>query len=254
MRSRKSSQTSSHKAQQAIAGLVQSTVARIIGSGLIVIGIFSFLNSFFTVSTVECRIDQRSCPDELLGYMEHFKGLPIFGRDYSQVLQEHFYPLPILLTDTEKYLPNTVILHFTTQPLAYQLSIGDRKLTVSTGGLVFENPELTAPIAITVHSPFEQMTVSETQMQPAVHTCLISLVEQLQAANLPPAKVSWVDKDIITLIMDGEQQTIFLDCENPSSQVAKLSLLVSSPEYQDTRTSIREVDMRFDLPVLRMQQ
>jgi hypothetical protein len=54
--------------------------------------------------------------------------------------------------------------------------------------------------------------------------------------------------------MDGEEQVVLLDCVDIEMQVAKLSILLRASEYQEKRTTIKEIDMRFELPVLRMLQ
>ncbi len=221
---------------------------------IVVIGAIFWLQQFFQVSQVACVLDGRSCPENLTTYTTNFHGLPIFGYDYTTVLETTPFPLPILLTQVKKELPNKLHLEFSMQPLAYQLTTPERKLTISEAGRVFEESNLAAPIEVAVIPPLEQILASETQVQTNVHDCIKNLAKALTVHNLLQSKVSWVDKDTITLIMNGEQQTAILDCTNPAVAVRKLAVIVSSPEYQEKKATIKEIDVRFDLPVLRIQQ
>lgn len=254
MRSRKNSPTSSQTASRALTGAAQSWLAKVIGVGLLLFGVSSFFIQFFQVSQIDCLLDEKPCPPELISYTDYFKGQPMFGTDYSQILTEHSYPLPILLQDVQKQLPNKLELHFTTQPLSYLLTSGERRLVISTTGKISEDPNLTAPVSIAVQPGLDQILETEHQVKASIHSCLNTFAEALTDSLLRQAKVSWVDKDTITLIMNGEQQTVFLDCEDPRTAINKLIFILAAPEFQEKKATIKEIDVRFDLPVLRMQQ
>lgn len=254
MRSRKNLPTSSQTASSALTGAAQSWLAKAIGLGLLVFGVSNFFIQFFQVSQINCLVDEKPCPAELLSYTDYFKGQPMFGTDYSQILTQHSYPLPILLRDVQKQLPNKLELHFTAQPLSYLLTSGERRLVVSATGQIFEDPNLTAPVSIALQPDLDQILEAEHQVKATIHSCLNTFAEALTDPIVRLSKVSWVDKDTITLIMNGEQQTVFLDCEDPSAAINKLKFILAAPEFQEKKATIKEIDVRFDLPVLRMQQ
>lgn len=254
MRSPRNSQTSKYKLQQAQQSVRSSVLAQLIGIGLLLSGVFTLIQFVFQVKTVICRLDDQSCPIELQQYADQVVGRSMFGVDYSEVLAQQEYPLPTQLSSVKKQLPHQLELAFASQPLEYKLLVGEQVYSVSKTGALFTQTDLPAPITITVSQDFSQLTESEDQLQPSIHTCLHTLAQGLNTPSLKQSQLTWLDKDTITLIMNGEQQTIFLDCENPSTQLHDLQRILTSPEFQEKSADIKEIDMRFELPVLRMQQ
>ncbi len=254
MRLRKNSQTSNQKIPAGVVAVLASPLTKLVGMLICLsIGVY-FISRLFSVFTVRCTLDGQPCPAELSSYAEHFVGQPLFGVDYGHVLQTTPYSVPLNINTIQKQLPNTLYVDFHIPPVAYQLQSGERSISVTDTGAAFENPALTAPLTIyTTVAPEELMTPNQT-LQPTIHACITTLQTSLTRYNFKRGKLSWVDKDTITLIMDGEQQIIFLDCAAIGTQVAKLSLLLSSTEYREKQATVKEIDMRFDLPVLRMQQ
>jgi hypothetical protein len=258
MRSQRTSQTNKYKLDrtglalgQLASGIGQSFLGRLIGAGLLLSGAASLIGIIFQVKETSCLLDSKSCPPELSAYTQNLVGQSMFGVDYAAVLSQFEYPLPLKLTKTEKYLPNRAVLQFETQALAYKLKSGDQVLTVSEVGQVFSDPNLQAPLTIALTPALETILVDQTHLKPELHSCLQELSSAFAKAKIPPGELSWLDKDTITLIMNGEQQTVFLDCEKPSQQLHNLTLILAAPEFQEKSETIKEIDLRFELPVLR---
>jgi hypothetical protein len=254
MRLRKNSQTNN---QKAVAFLTASLRSPIVWLCFLLVSLVFFIagiGHFFRVQTIICTLDQQPCPTELHGYAGHLQGLPIFGYEYAQILNSKPYSLPLTIATVHKQLPSTILVDFHIPTLEYQIQSPDRKLSVTKSGTAYESPDLTAAFIVTTNLGADQFISAEKKIYQHIHSCISSLQTQLQQTNLLNTKVSWVDKDTITLIMDGEEQVVLLDCVDIEMQVAKLSILLRASEYQEKRTTIKEIDMRFELPVLRMLQ
>ena len=210
--------------------------------------------NFFQIKQINCTLDAQACPDSVATALTVLEGKSLFLTDYSEILREKGLPLPITLHDVEKQLPQTISLAFKTQPLAYQLKTNDGMVAVSEAGLPFKENTIPAPITVELQPALGDILATPTQVRTDVHEPLKALSQALQTSKLRLSKITWVDKDTIILTMDKEQQTALLDTQDPQAAIAKLQLIVDSQEYQAVAENVREIDLRFNLPVLRMKQ
>lgn len=215
---------------------------------------FKIILNIFTIRQIDCILDKQSCPQNLQEQLEVLKGKSLFATDYANILHQSGLPLPVTLESVDKELPTTVSLEFVTQPLAYQLETSSGKFSISQSGIPFKETTVTVPITITLTPSLETILENPSLLKSNVHQPLLLLAQALQTEKMEISKVTWVDKDTITLIMDGEPQTVILDSHNPAAAVGKLKRIIASTEYRSVAQTVREIDLRFDLPVLRMQQ
>jgi hypothetical protein len=235
---------------------LQTRVTFLIVGLLILLAVYELkvVLNFVTVKHINCELDSQKCPASVVDALKILEGKSLFLTDYSEILREQGLPLPITLKTITKELPQTLNLTFVTQPLAYQLFTNEGMISVSESGLPFKENTIPAPVTIELTPPLASILASPTEVQPAVHQPLTALSHTLQESKVAVKKITWVDKDTIILIMNEEQQTAVLDVQDPQAAVRKLELIAVSPEYQAVEKNVREIDLRFNLPVLRMKQ
>lgn len=213
-----------------------------------------FLIKFFSIKEISCQLDGKECPASVQQAVSVLKGKSLFATDYQEILREQSLPLPITLQSIKKHLPQRIELAFSTQTLAYQLLTSEGTVAVTATGIPFKENATQAATSIELKPTYSDVLASPEQIKPEVHEPLQKLANALQTTQLAVEKVSWVDKDTIILIMKSEQHTALLDASDPEAAIKKLQLILNSAEYQAVAPKVKEIDLRFTLPVLRMRQ
>lgn len=225
---------------------------------IILIGVAIFAGkmviSSFSVKNIECQLDQQTCPESLTNSLTVLHGKPLFFTNYQSILQEQRVPLPVTLTQVKKHLPNTLNLEFSSQNLAYMIQTNEGTIAVSTTGVLFKDTTVLPPTTIEVKPELSSVLDPNHAIQAPIHTAFLELVTTLEKSDLPVKHISWVDKDTINLIMNDGQLNAVVDQKNPRVAIEKLELIIKSQEYQAVQENVQEIDLRFDLPVLRMRQ
>lgn len=242
--------TTAHKSN--FRTIIRAIVA-VVGLG-IVIGVIYFIGTFFRVKTVKCTLDNEVCPEALQSSLNVLQNQSLFFVDLQKAATKNGIPVPATLTKLKKQLPHTVSVEFSSETLLYQLQTDQGMVAISSSGTVFHDIAERPPITIEVKPPLNQLITADGHLLPDMHQGLVAVVENLGKYQLPISHITWVDKDSILLIMNEGQLTGIIDSKSPNTELEKLQTILQSDQYQKVASTVKEIDVRFKLPVLRMKQ
>jgi len=151
------------------------------------------------------------------------------------------------------YLPNIVELNFTKNPLVYSIQLNAAEVYVVSEngvvGILSVPPDL--PI-IKVQTAVALFPNSDLILEPRLHIFFLSFIAY-QATNTQLATDLTLQEDFAELrSVDGVH--IFVPYENPEKKLWQLQQILQSQTLTNQNEPLREIDLRFDLPVLRTQQ
>lgn len=226
----------------------------LIGIGLLVV-INQLIANYFKVKQILCFVqNQQACSPQLISALEQsLLGQPMFFKDYLPVLvSSGKLTEPVSLVYVTKRLPDTLELGFQQELPLYIINYNNQQAVVSTSGRLFQHAVATASNYFIINS---QSDLSLNGMiQPDIHHTLSSLVTTLQELDLAVKDITWVDKSTIRLSMDERAVEAVIDSEHPKQELHKLAVIMKSREYQEFTEPVKEIDLRFTMPVLRTQQ
>lgn len=219
-----------------------------------IVGASFGLKKFFTVHTIECTLlSGGACPPELLQSLSVLQGQNMFFEDYTKkLLTSETLHQPVSVVSIKKYFPQTVIVILQQEPPAYVITHNGSPTVVSKSGRIF-NHQMDSSGLIPVEIP-DSVINTEGFIDSQIHQVILTLIDTSSQMHFPLTKIAWVDKSTIKLSMENSSEVFILDSEHPIEQLNKLSLVLKSGEYKDVKEPKVELDLRFTMPVLRIQE
>ncbi len=229
----------------------------------IFIGILSLLNRVFVIRTIGCQLSDRTpCSQEIYEQFTHLRNRSVFFLDLQSYVTQSLTPLyPVSLAEYHIFLPDRLEMVLDVETPLYQLVVtptellnqspkNNQMLIVSQRGLVFDfdhQPHHSLPI---VYLPHTSMT-EQQKPQSQVHQILENIIQLTKQLDLNLEQIKWHDELTIELKLNHHQEIFMIDSLETNKQLQQLSVLINAPEYQTISQHKQEVDLRFELPVLR---
>lgn len=215
--------------------------------------VFVLTKSFLSVKTIECHItSDEACSQDLIQALEGIRGKSMFFTNYEKMLdQSQLSKQPVTLTTIQKKFPDTVMLTFKYEPAEYVVIQPSGTNVISETGKAFAGDYDTTGL-LPIQS--DQDLISDTgYIDTEVHHTILAILTTVEELKLPLTHVYWVDKSTIRLSMENREEGFIVDSESPRLQLYTLSLVLKSNEYRDVSEKKSELDLRFNMPVLRTQ-
>ncbi len=197
------------------------------------------------IDTIDCRILETNCSPEIYEKLESLKGKSLFLVNFEKTLNENgFNSETILLQDYQKKFPGTVVLRFTEEKVSYQLEFEDSTLFISEFGNILQNNQDVQDLP---------KVNWNSQLSNEVHLEISKILKSLSETDLKIEKITRKNsKEIIIIIRD--HPPIIIDDETIDKKLAILDTLLKSREIEEYEEPIKEIDLRYNLPVLRTTQ
>lgn len=205
------------------------------------------------VTAIECLVEGVSCPKELHQEAGTLKYSSFFFTDFKKKLLENQSGGSIyILESLTKKFPGTLILQFKQEHIEYLLESSEQKNYIGKSGVVL--PQQPNDLEITTFNwRDEKQILTQNMVDEGYHSLFLSIARSLQKLTTKNHKISWISDSEIILEIPGEPLYIF-DRETIETQVKKVGTIIHARELDEIEESILEIDMRFDLPVLRISQ
>lgn len=217
---------------------------------LLVVTTILFL--FFTpVLHVKCTIGNNDCPPELQQKIAVLKGSSFFFGNFEKKLEQNRFSESIYILETiKKIFPNTVWVTLKQEQVAYTLTINGQKNFIGKSGVIVPSSETNDMHFVQFDWNTEKSIVSENTVSANYHQKILNVAQILKEKPIENARFSWNSDQEIQLFIPNQPIFIF-DTDTIETQVKKVDTIINAKELEEIAEPILEVDMRFDLPVLR---
>lgn len=206
--------------------------------------------TFAKVSHVECRMDGKNCPQELLEKISVLRGTSFFFGNFEDKLSKNKSTnLVYILESVKKKFPNTLDLFFKQEQVRYSLLILDKKEYIGESGIVLPS-EQDATKTMSVDWKSEEPIIQNTKVIGKYHTKFLTISQIFNQKSIENAHFIWNSDQEILLNLPNQPVLIF-DIETIETQIKKIDTIINARELEEIEGPILEIDMRFDLPVLR---
>lgn len=202
-----------------------------------------FLGSLFKINTINCTISQKNCSPEIYKKLEIFKGKSIFFVDFDKELSaDNSNFETILLENYKKYFPGTVNLNFSEEKVLYELNLGNEHYFISEFGNILGN-----------NQGINNLTKVNLANNQEKHSKIAEIINISNKNKFQVESIDWNnDEEIIIKILDNPK--LIFDIQSINTKINSIGLLLNSREIKEYKEPIKEIDLRFDLPVLRTSQ
>lgn len=213
-----------------------------------------FSLKFFTLNSVSCYLeDKDSCGQDLTTTLDKtLLQQSLFFTDFETVLtSEPLASLPYTLVSYQKKLPNQIQVTFVEETLQYFLRTTDgQRLAVGTEGSIVNLAQNDGQLPeIQINKTHEELSANK-KLNPEIHNALAALLNSLYKYQLSFQNIEWNSANEIEFSLKTGQKVI-LAAENPQHSIEKLQLILDSAEIKTIEEPINEIDLRFEMPVLR---
>ncbi|NCO11932.1 MAG: hypothetical protein COZ34_01810 [Candidatus Pacebacteria bacterium CG_4_10_14_3_um_filter_34_15] len=209
------------------------------------ITLFFSLVFAFKINVINCRVSKNNCSQELYQKLEILKGKSLFFVNLDRELTNNEISTEtILLQNYQKRFPGTISLEFSEEKVAYQLNLEENQLFISEFGNILPNNQNVVDLP----------TVSwNSKQSQESHTKILKILNSVNGTDLIIEKITRInDKEIVINIKNNPP--LIIDEDSIDSKVAILVTLLNSREIKEYGKPIKEIDLRFNLPVLRTAQ
>jgi hypothetical protein len=222
-------------------------------AGISSIFIVLLLQFVFRVRHIECQIAHTACPPDLDQQVQVIKNQSLFFAHLDELITNATTVSPVTLVSIEKTLPNRVLLNFSEEKLAYILKTSDDKLYLvyQSGKIQLTETTDQAPL-LSVFFPSSQY-ITNAHLEPDIHQKILILFELLYKHAIPIQNSSWQEPHSILLTLTNGIK-VYVDPDSSSRGIKALAAVLAAPETNDLKNTIEEIDVRFNLPVLRTRQ
>lgn len=204
------------------------------------------------VTNINCQIEGLSCPEDLLQNLADLKGSSFFFTNFEKKLTNNQNRDTVyILTSVKKEFPSTINLNFTQEKIEYELIVENESKYIGISGKNL--PHKNNDIKLSIIWQKEDNIFEKNKVNSKYHNIFINVSKNLEKVT--------VDKIILNLISDSEiimeiqgQPTYIFDIETIETQTKKVDTIIKARELEEIEEPILEIDMRFDLPVLRTRQ
>lgn len=218
---------------------------------LLILIIFIFL-LFNRVTKIECNVINSNCSEELISRTNKLKGSSFFFSDFETKLANDDNQKTIYILDSiNKTFPNTIVLNFVQEQIDYELIFNQQKNFIGDSGKII--PQESNSTVTSIEWKNEYQVVNENKVDQKYHQIFLTLADYFNNASLDKAVIYWEnDSEIVVEI--HEQPRFVFDIETIQTQVKKIDTIIKARELEEIEEPILEIDMRFNLPVLRTRQ
>lgn len=219
---------------------------------IIFCGIF-FLSSLllFRIQTVTCQIETHPCPPEINQALLPLQGRLLF---LSSAYLSQYLPALEPQYQLENYdlkLPSTLLLNFKKQPPIYQVrrqTSQEVKVLSQAGEIMSQEPKAHLPTLILASSVWDTFLMTNPPNL-GIHQKLDKVVTTLPSFTASIQGLYLIDtQTIVTYLSDGKVAILSLD-DFPTG-LERLELVLRNLTIQP-QPEVREIDVRFQFPVLR---
>ncbi len=226
--------------------------------GLLSLLLIAIVLSLPRIKKLECLVDNQQDDDfcsQLLFlenkslFFTNFEKTPLFQQVLVNDLGQVFLPVNI-----QKRLPSTLLITLSKEDPLYRISFEDKTFLVNSMDFLAEDSQQFAVPNIQLSQDYAGC-IDDKKLDPALNIRINELTKALKSAGLSFDEIIF-DKQNSSLQINGFK-FIFSDDENLAFLVSRINLILSDAKSVESQIpddkKLKEIDMRFDLPIVRFE-
>ncbi|GIK83802.1 MAG: hypothetical protein BroJett025_04240 [Patescibacteria group bacterium] len=209
--------------------------------------------AFTPISAVECSVDSTACPQDLQNTADSLKNKSFFFSNFEkELLKQQPTGLVYILESVSKKFPGTIQLTFKQEQVKYALLVAGEKKEVGDTGITLPAQSNETKIVI-IEWKHDAVVLADNAVITEYHKIFLPVAETLSKSVVEHHRLIWNSDTEILLELEGQPLFIF-DKQSIQTQIKKVDTIITAREIDEIEEPILEIDMRFDLPVLRTRQ
>ncbi len=212
---------------------------------------------FYKVSSVSCSLEKMGevtkCPEQLSNQINVLKGKSFFFTNFTDKISKLEETNSIyLLKSIDKKLSGEIQVTLEQETIIYLLDLENETYLLGNSGKVLpQQASETVPKIIWQNN---QPILENNQVNPKYHTVLKNFTQSLSNQQIDkPINLYWTSDSEIILEIESKPDFIF-DIQTLETNIKKIGTILEAREIDEIEAPIQEIDMRFELPVLRTTQ
>lgn len=206
----------------------------------------------FKVSSVYCFVEHANCPPELLAAVRELRGQRLLLVNFEDQVQATIASFPtVRLTSISKVLPGSLYIGLEPQKIEYVLNEpkAQESLIITEDGIALNStPHPDWPIIYAHESLFQEIK-AKGKIGSGVHHDLIAALVALESLNWTVTSIYLPEWETLQVLAEKQPSILFATKQLPTQVQRAKDLVGSLPA--DEATQVKEIDLRFKLPVLR---
>lgn len=209
------------------------------------------------VQSVTCSMDTTPCSEEVAVLLTGFKGKSFFFYDFKKETSADDNPLSFEIVEIKRELPSTIHVTIKTEQPLYTLisADGSTKQAISSSGKMLPTTREIQGILVQVPDK-NNMTINPI-MHALISDIIVTITPEYSLEKLEyisPTEIKIYNKDLPVLIVGDPIPTYALQhLGEIMYTIDNTQLSTSSAELSIPNPSIKELDLRFTMPVLRTE-
>ncbi len=194
-----------------------------------------------------------NCDPEVERSLAALTGKSLIFSDTKAMAESLLQSQPLTVTKVSKDLLGKVEISLAAHTPKYILKTADESMFV-----VFENGQtkqlFTLPEQLQLFSAFFSSTdrITDGYLQKETHFLLDQLTTALQKTELQPQYITWKEEHSLEIQLE-KGPLVFLDPTKLQHSITTIVAILASPELTSLKP-VAEIDLRFELPVLRTRE
>lgn len=212
---------------------------------LTIIGLMFAAQQVFVIQNIVCRINNQSCPDEVMQKLLYLKGKSLFFTDIHSETTSLLSDESLQIENLKKELPMTLLLDLTSVSKKYQIPLSDNQWVIydHTGQSIFSPESDDIP---TIEIDFTQ----NSELAASFNVQLVTLVDALHEFKIKYDTIKQPSSDHVEIFL-GQGMLAFVPLENVTQKIAQLKIVLDALESNTIDQSVSNIDLRFKHPVLK---
>lgn len=220
-------------------------------TGSIILGTCIFLVAN-RITNVECTVDEKPCDTDFQTKLQKLKGKSFFFSPLEKLSHTEAFSAPTYtLQSIQKRFPGTIELNYSRESAQYAIKIEENTQYIGESGTVL--PQESDFQQLTVIWNQEASPLSNNSVTDKYHALMLAAALKLQKIPTASPQLLWNSDSEIILKIEKQPNFIF-DTQTLETGLKKIDTILQARELAEVEGLITEIDMRYDLPVLRTAQ
>lgn len=232
---------------------MQTTTIKIIGIATGILFLYCMLRFVLVVRTVRCQLNEthEPCPTETVAALHALIDQPLLYSDLPGLAEQALATHNLYLAAYSRQLPDTLLLEVTPTEYEFGVQTSTRTFVVTTKGHVLEH---TIPAELpTLYLADHLITHNELPSQQLISTSKTALSTLMQL-QLTFTKAEIISLQELRVELQDPEITVIVNPAQAQSQLQKVPVVLTSQAVYEIPEKLVELDMRFEMPVIRTDQ
>lgn len=215
-----------------------------------IIFLYCMLQYVLVIKQVVCTVQEQmtTCPGEVKSKLSFLKEQPLLFSELSSEIEKSLSSQPFTLVTIARELPTTIRIELSETEYNYGIATPTRSFVITTDQVALEK---------SIPSGVPTVFATETAVNPnslpdesliAVNSTALSTLSQL---SLEPAIVHYISPQELKIELQERNLTVIVNPARVEREIRTIPIVLNNPQFKEIPEPVAELDMRFDMPVIR---